>query len=469
MVISDPEEIKKALLKWASSSTQFKEVEISDDGLEISSGSTVLDAIAKIKLAVPAKDRSCEYTTAAVFLQIRDPNQGLVSYRNACKKYAVADPVKALDKPIIVKEFLGSGSSQQQQPEAPLPPAGPPPPSSKDSSSSKRKHHDKKHHHHRGEKPSPPKKKKRPDLVTNEQLFEGLSTVVDKRHQSQQEQETSALQAEITAALSAKGFEITSKEQLEPYKERTANILANEIPVGNSASILRATNPRKDLSRVLELYMETVNAKGKKGVSSSSSSSKKAAVAPNSGKKSNSKPYLIGKKPIIIVPKGMAAPLTLINAHEFLCNAKFVPRDVMLQQQPGRKINPPTTFTRTVTGVGGLLEYEILDTPRKLGADPKEWERIVAVIVLGQSWQFKDWLKPHYNVPAELFNRVFGFYVSMEGDKEPPELTGWAVHRYKLNRDKRGLDSVTYASFWNGLDEWMRVYKAELLPQQQDG
>ena len=141
----------------------------------------------------------------------------------------------------------------------------------------------------------------------------------------------------------------------------------------------------------------------------------------------------------------------------------------MIKQHPSRKSNPLTTFTRTVSGVGGLLEYEILDNPRKLGANPNEWERIVAVIVLGQSWQFKDWLKPHYNVPAELFNRVYGVYVSMEGEKEPPEVAGWAVHRSKLNRDKRGLDSVTYASFWNGLDEWMRVYKAELLPQQSEG
>ena len=465
-MITDSEEIKTTLLKWASSSSPFKDVDISDDGTLISLGSTQLDATAKV--SVKSKDRSCEYSTAAIFLQIRDPNQGLVAYRSACKKYAVADPVKALDKPIIVKEFLGSSSSQQQQAAAAPPPLVPPPkpPSSRDASNKRKHQHDKKHQH-RGE---PPKKKKIPDLVTNEQLFEGLSTVVDKRQQTQQDKETSALQAEITAALSAKGFEITSKEQLEPYKERTANIMANEIPVGNSASILRATNPRKDLSRVLELFMDTVNVKGKKAaVASGSTSSKKAAAAPNSATKSNAKAYLIGKKPIIIVPKGMTAPLTLINAHEFLCNSKFVARDAMIKQHPSRKSNPLTTFTRTVSGVGGLLEYEILDNPRKLGANPNEWERIVAVIVLGQSWQFKDWLKPHYNVPAELFNRVYGVYVSMEGEKEPPEVAGWAVHRSKLNRDKRGLDSVTYASFWNGLDEWMRVYKAELLPQRQEG
>ena len=54
---------------------------------------------------------------------------------------------------------------------------------------------------------------------------------------------------------------------------------------------------------------------------------------------------------------------------------------------------------------------------------------------------------------------------SMEGDKVPAELAGWSVRKSQLNRDKRGLDSVTFASFWNGLDEWMSVHKRELLPQ----
>ena len=89
---------------------------------------------------------------------------------------------------------------------------------------------------------------------------------------------------------------------------------------------------------------------------------------------------------------------------------------------------------------------------------------MVAVIALGQSWQFKDWL-PGYNSPALLFDKVYGYFVSLEGDKLPAEIAGWAVHQSKLNRDKRGLDQVSHATFWNGLDEWMRVHKAELLPQ----
>ena len=124
------------------------------------------------------------------------------------------------------------------------------------------------------------------------------------------------------------------------------------------------------------------------------------------------------------------------------------------------------TFTRTVRSGGntGLVEYEILDNPKKLGSNVKDWERIVAVIVLGQGWQFKDWYH-NYGHPVHLFAKTFGFFIHMEGDKIPAEIPGWSVKQAKLNRDKRGMDSVTYASFWNGLDEWMTVHKRELLPQ----
>jgi len=91
-------------------------------------------------------------------------------------------------------------------------------------------------------------------------------------------------------------------------------------------------------------------------------------------------------------------------------------------------------------------------------------ERVVAVIALGQSWQMKDW-PGSYSNPVQLFNRTFGFYIGMEGDKIPTELQGWSVTQSKLNRDKRGLDSVTYASFWNALDEWMAIHKPEMLPR----
>ena len=164
----------------------------------------------------------------------------------------------------------------------------------------------------------------------------------------------------------------------------------------------------------------------------------------------------------------------MLNAYEFLSKGRYVPRDVLLKQQRegggARRGTAATTFTRqvggaTAAGNAGLVEYEITDNPKRLlGTDPKEWERIVAVFVLGQKWQFADWFFDYSN-PVKLFSKVFGFFVSLEGDTIPDDAKGWAVRHAKLNRDKRGLDSVTSVAFWNGLDEFMAVHKRELLPQ----
>jgi parafibromin len=464
-MITDAQEIDQTLLQWVSTS-QLDQATL--EGQKIDLNGVSLDANAMVTI------ENKTYTAGSIFLQIRDPKQGLMAYRNACKNYGM-DPIKALDKPVILSYFYPEGTLASSADAAPTAttttttttpddtaPITAKPPSEPQPSSRKEHSHKRssasKHHHHKS-KPSPPKKKKpKPGLISNEQLLEHLATVVDKRAMN-----VSA--AEISQALSAKGFEITD---ISEYKEKTARILQNEIPVGDSASVLRANGLRKNLTRVLELYLETVNVK--------TNTKQQQQLKSASAKKKTFKTYLIGKKPVIIVPKGMTAPITLLNAHEFLKDSKFVPRDVVLktkqQQQPGSAQQPPTTtFTRSIkTGLtSSLLEYEILDNPRKLGNNPHEWERIVAVIVLGQAWQFKDWLAHPvaYSNPAVLFDKVYGFYLYMEGDKLPADVSRWAVRSAKLHRDKRGLDSVAYAQFWNGLDEWMKVYKAELLPKME--
>ena len=113
----------------------------------------------------------------------------------------------------------------------------------------------------------------------------------------------------------------------------------------------------------------------------------------------------------------------------------------------------------------GLVEYELLDNPRKL-TSREDWERVVAVLVLGQKWQFKDW-PGKYSDPVQLFANTYGFYIGSEGEKISSDLEGWSVTQTVLHRDKRGLASVTHASFWNGLDEWIKIHRPELLPQSE--
>jgi parafibromin len=481
------EDPASVLQHWASQGSLGK-ASLNDQGTELSFNGITLSGTET--LSINHADKTCVYSLASIFLQILDPEQSLVQYRKACKQYHVSDPIKATDKPTILGFFFQDSSEEAAVAPAAPPEEGPaatvddgdkpavdvgpaPPVADRTSrekdkhlrddrrkdkdrhrSSSKDKHrHDKKRSHSTS-RSEEKKKKKAPKTFSAETLFSNLVTVVGKRSKgsSQQKREETAL---LMAALSTEGFEVTP-DVLSKFKEKSDAIVANEIPVGNSASILKAA-AGKDMSRILKMYLEVVQPK-----SSKSSSSNKP-----SGDQKIWRTHLLGKKPIIIVPKGMTCPITLLNSHEFFCNASYVPREVMMKKG-FHNTNVPTSFSRRVGQRlgGGVVEYEILDNPKAKLPTAKDWDRVVAVVCLGQSWQFKDW-PGHYSDPVRLFGSVYGFYCGMEGAKIPDEVNAWAVTKAKLNRDKRGLDSVTYASFWNGVDEYMAIHKREMLPQQE--
>lgn len=421
------------LQEWASSG-KLKSATLSEDGKSLTlDGATLPGA----EIATVEKDgKKCEYSVASIFLQILDPSQGLLAYRNACKKHAVADPVRALDKPIIVGYFIGG---------APAAAAPPPPPPPKEDRKRKKEHKKDRKEHKRDRKdrkrPPPPdkEKKKEKKVMTTEQMLDNLNVVAGKR-------EGSAEDEVLAKALSADGFDLTP----EMVQKSVADVITMEIPVGNSASILRPA-PGRDFQRVLDLYLETEK-------------KRKPAMSP-----SLQRPYLVGKKPIIVLPKGMTPPVTMWNAHSLFDKSLFVPRDVMMKQgatKAGIQTFVKHKFDARRGGV--MLEFELMDNPTaKLGRDIREWERIVAVVSLGASWQFKDWPRG-YSAPVDLFTKVYGFYIGIENAKEPAELNMWAVKKGHLSRDKRGLDSVVFSRFWDGLEDRMVTKRPELIPQQEN-
>jgi len=142
---------------WAGKN-KLKSAVISDDGKSIQLGNDNIDANEVVKVEKDGK--SCRYSLASIYLQILDPNQGLIPYRNACKKYKVSDPVKVLDKSIVVGYFLGPKSSSTNSSSATTP-AAPPPPPPPPRGEDRKKHrkHDRKeresHHHHRESRKRP--------------------------------------------------------------------------------------------------------------------------------------------------------------------------------------------------------------------------------------------------------------------------------------------------------------------------
>ncbi|KAL7477358.1 hypothetical protein ACHAW6_003170 [Cyclotella cf. meneghiniana] len=296
----------------------------------------------------------------------------------------------------------------------------------------------------------------------------------------------------LLASLSPDGFDVHSPRvmaAIEADREAVRRITALEIPVGDSSSILRAgaggdivegssvnsmtnTTPvnaaaatggnvkKRDFSRVLEIYQEVIQAEEKaKRTTFADGKQRPAPPGPTAHPSAAAHPVKkIEGNPIIIVPNAMTSCITLVNAGFFLGKeAKFIPRDTAVQRPDAGKRGTTIRITRKLASRlgGGQITYEVIDNPTtRLKKD--DWERVVAVIAQGASWQFKGW---RYSDPVELFSRAFGFYVGYEGAAVPAELQGWNVKLGKVSRDRRGLDNICLASFWNGLEEFMAVHK----------
>lgn len=498
--MSDSASALNDLLKSVSSSS-LKLSDISGKSLRLNSRTYDFNT----PLTFSSSEKTLTYSLISLFLQLQDPSIKFKDYNQLCKEYDVKDSVKVTEKRYVLSYFLkgeesvkkvridsGEGIQKDRRKDGY---------DKKDSDHSKRSERDRGHRSSRSKRSrddidGSAKKKERKDepraAITHQQLLQDLNIVVDKRLPSAKKDDstgevdtdtkipeenetnegsvdpTSALTEEppsllspeeeerraIEACLSASGYEATklSPEILEKDRLEVEKVTNFEIPVGDSGSILRC-GAMSSFADVLKLFEES-----KKHSRPSKPKQSKVKV--------QTKVTLTGK-PIIIVPNAMTSPITLVNAGNFFGKAKFIPREKCQKSKA-----PSVSITRTVSSRfgGGNLEYEIIDNPKRMLKNPSDWARVVAVVAQGEAWQFKGWKmgwtdskKQGFEAPVEVFSRSFGFYVGFEGAPIPQQLMGWSVKKGFLSRDKRGLDSVVFATFWNGLDEWMCVHKTDFL------
>lgn len=124
---------------------------------------------------------------------------------------------------------------------------------------------------------------------------------------------------------------------------------------------------------------------------------------PNPKPKMHLKGSKIGEGvPIILVPSAFQTLITIYNVKEFLEDGVFIPTDVKAKQMKGGTkpdcVTVQKKFSRDRDRV--VTAYEVRDKPSALKAE--DWDRVVAVFVLGKEWQFKDWpFKDH----VEIFNK----------------------------------------------------------------
>ncbi|CAL9134115.1 unnamed protein product [Musa textilis] len=156
--------------------------------------------------------------------------------------------------------------------------------------------------------------------------------------------------------------------------------------------------------------------------------------------------------PIILVPSAFQTLITIYNVKEFLEDGVFVPTDVKVKAMRGPKPDC-VTVQKKLSRDRAVAAYEVRDKPSAF--KPEDWDRVVAVFVLGKEWQFKDWpFKDH----VEIFNKIIGFFVRFEDDSVESAKTvkQWNVKIISISKHKRHQDRAAALEVWDRLEEFMR-------------
>ncbi|KAA8548656.1 hypothetical protein F0562_000340 [Nyssa sinensis] len=167
--------------------------------------------------------------------------------------------------------------------------------------------------------------------------------------------------------------------------------------------------------------------------------------------------HLTGSKigegvPIILLPSASQTLITIYNVKDFLEDGLFVPTDVKMKETKGPKPDC-ITVQKKLNRDRVATAYEVRDKP--LALKPEDWDRVVAVFVLGKEWQFKDWpFKDH----VEIFNKIIGFYMRFEDDslESAKNVKQWNVKIISISKNKRHQDRAAALEVWDRLEEFMR-------------
>ncbi|BFI25005.1 parafibromin [Marchantia polymorpha subsp. ruderalis] len=161
--------------------------------------------------------------------------------------------------------------------------------------------------------------------------------------------------------------------------------------------------------------------------------------------------------PIIIVPSASQTMLNTYNAKEFFEDGVYVAPDVKAKSLTKK---PEDVVIYRKMGRDHPVKYEIRDKPSVFSK--KDWERVVAIFVLGKEWQFKDWpFKDH----VEIFNQILGIFLRFEDDsvESAQKVKQWNVRILSLSKHKRHQDRTAALAFWDSLDKSVKSRKLNVI------
>lgn len=155
--------------------------------------------------------------------------------------------------------------------------------------------------------------------------------------------------------------------------------------------------------------------------------------------------YSRSREPIIILSPSTSALINMGNVKAFLENGEFIP------QMSGLGSPNLLHITRKSPRFPNSIRFTVVDSVERF-TKPEYWDRVVAVFVTGQAWQFKNY---RWSNPNELFQKVAGFYVGYHDEKVPESLGTWNVNVSKLMRNERFKDREAAEYIWNNIERWM--------------
>jgi parafibromin len=122
----------------------------------------------------------------------------------------------------------------------------------------------------------------------------------------------------------------------------------------------------------------------------------------------------------------MTSSITMFNAKEFLENGVFKSLDISLS---GNAKKPKIEILNRKISQELTGQYKLLDDASKLSND--EWDRVVAVFVSGQQWQFAQW---KYSNPVDLFQNVLGIHLMFDDRNPDPIIQSWNCKVLKVRK-----------------------------------
>ncbi|KNC86024.1 hypothetical protein SARC_01824 [Sphaeroforma arctica JP610] len=151
--------------------------------------------------------------------------------------------------------------------------------------------------------------------------------------------------------------------------------------------------------------------------------------------------------PIIIVPNAPSFHMSIWNAADFLENAVFESSAKRKMEAKGK--HPPSVQIRRKIGDRRVV-YHVYDKTSDF--TKYEWQRVVAVFVQGQKWQFKNW---PWTDPTDVFRNILGVYLRLDDAQLKDPLQDWAVSVLNVYTKKRWSDNSAAKIFWQDLDKFV--------------